>query len=51
MDRHIEKDEFGGKIEYKMTEVKKCPICRCVVLYNDIDHVNKTFLSNPNFDD
>ena len=32
MARHIEKDEFGGKIEYKITDVKKCPICRCVVL-------------------
>lgn len=28
MDRHVEKDKFGGDIEYQQSEIKRCPICR-----------------------
>jgi hypothetical protein len=31
MKRKDEKDEYGGVIEYKLSESKKCPICRHVV--------------------
>lgn len=28
MKRKVEKDQYGCDVEYKMSEVKKCPICR-----------------------
>ena len=49
MRRHIETDEFGNKIEYKIPEVKKCPVCRRDVDEADINHITQTFKSSPDF--
>ena len=48
MRRHIETDEFGNKIEYKIPEVKKCPVCRREVKDEDIQYITSTFKSTPN---
>jgi hypothetical protein len=37
MKRHVEKDEFGGDIEYKASEIKRCPICRSQASTADVD--------------
>jgi hypothetical protein len=37
MKRHVEKDEFGGEIEYKASEMKRCPICRSLASVDDVD--------------
>ena len=51
MKRHVEKDEFGGAIIYKLEAVKKCPICRKKVSEEDVDHIQKNYAENPSLDD
>ena len=51
MKRHVEKDEFGGSIFYKLEAVKKCPICRKKVSEEDVDHIKKNYIENPSLDD
>ena len=47
MKRHIEKDEFGGRVDYKLEDVKKCPICRKTVSDLDVSHIKKYYIENP----
>ena len=39
MKRVVEKDEFGCDIEYKMAEMKRCPICRREVQGEEIEYI------------
>ena len=36
MKRHVEKDEFGNPLPYKIKEKKFCPICRMEVTKSDV---------------
>ena len=47
MKRHIEKDEFGGIIEFKIHTIKKCPICRSVISLTDVEYVRLTVNKYP----
>lgn len=51
MQRKDEKDEHGGVIEFKLSESKKCPICRRVIDMQDIANLKATYDANPHFDD
>jgi hypothetical protein len=39
MKRHVEKDEHGGMITYKLEAKKRCPVCRKQVSSDDVEHV------------
>ena len=41
MRRVTERDEFGCDVEYKVPDVKKCPICRRVVEQSEIDYIKE----------
>ena len=41
MRRVTERDEFGCEVEYKVPDVKKCPICRRVVEQSEIDYIKE----------
>ena len=51
MKRHIEKDEFGGKITYKLEEKKRCPICRKLVSCDDVNHIRENYNKYPQLED
>ena len=51
MQRVCEKDEHGGKIEYSIPEIKKCPICRREVDEDEIEYITKQFSEHPDIDD
>ena len=36
MKRHVDKDEFGNPLPYKIKEKKFCPICRMEVTKSDV---------------
>ena len=39
MPRFAEKDQFGGVVEYKIPETKRCPICRRGVNQEEISYI------------
>ena len=51
MQRVCDKDEHGGKIEYSIPEIKKCPICRREVDGDEIEYITKQFSEHPEIDD
>ena len=51
MIRHIEKDSFGGRINYELEDVKRCPICRKEVSFDDVNHIKENYTNNPQLDD
>ena len=51
MPRFKEKDQFGGDIEYKLPDTKRCPICRREVAQEEIDYIQEEFKSHPDLDD
>jgi hypothetical protein len=51
MERKKEKDNFGCIIEYKIPEVKRCPICRREVQNEEIDYIDSLFQQHPEVED
>lgn len=51
MERKKEKDNFGCIIEYKIPEVKRCPICRREVQHDEIDYIENCFHQHPEVED
>ena len=51
MPRVPETDAFGGTIQYKLPEMKKCPICRRCVEDQEIQHICKQVVDHPEVDD
>jgi len=51
MNRHIEKDEFGGNVVYKLKSKKKCPICRMLVQQDDVNHIKDKYMHHPELED
>lgn len=47
MKRHAEWDEFGGVVEYKVAENKRCPICRRQVEQEEIDYIRQLYFKHP----
>lgn len=43
MERKKEKDNFGDVIEFKLPDVKKCPICRREVGSTEIVYIKNCF--------
>lgn len=39
MKRAKDRDEFGGEYEYKMQEMRRCPVCRREVEEKEINYV------------
>ena len=48
MRRHVETDEFGNKIEYKVPDEKLCPVCRRKATTEDVSYIETTFKADPN---
>jgi len=40
MERHKTKDSYGDTVEYKIPEVKRCPICRREVSPAEIEYIH-----------
>lgn len=51
MPRFKEQDQFGGVVEYKIPETKRCPICRREVGKEEIEYIQDEFKSHPDLDD
>jgi hypothetical protein len=51
MPRVSEKDKFGCPIEYKLPELKKCPICRREVEEAEIAYIMEQVKMHPEFED
>lgn len=51
MQRQSEKDKFGNTIEFKVPNVKRCPICRRDVEDQEIKHILELFKSHPEIED
>ena len=51
MPRKAEKDQFGCVLEYKLPEIKKCPICRRDVEMEEIEYVKSKITEHPEVDD
>jgi rubrerythrin len=51
MQRRPEKDDYGGTIEYKTPEIKRCPICRREVASAEITYIEKQFSLHPEVED
>ena len=39
MPRKSEKDNFGGVVEYKLPDIKRCPICRREVEEAEVEYI------------
>mmetsp|Transcript_28226 Transcript_28226/g.21098 ORF Transcript_28226/g.21098 Transcript_28226/m.21098 type:complete len:125 (+) Transcript_28226:344-718(+) len=51
MPRIVERDEFGLEVQFKMPEVKRCPICRREVTSEEITYIQSTFKKHPEVGD
>ena len=51
MPRTPATDDFGDQIEYKLPELKRCPICRRECNQDEVQFVQKLADANPEFDD
>lgn len=51
MPRKTEQDQYGCAIEYKLPEVKKCPICRRDVDAEEIQYIKEKMQEHPEIDD
>jgi len=51
MLRHVDKDEFGGDMIYKVPAIARCPICRSIVSEEDVMHVRDTYLNSNELED
>ena len=51
MVRHVEKDKFGGDVEYTQSEAKKCPICRQESDVDEIENIKLKYKMNPGLED
>ena len=51
MPRKAEKDNFGGVNEFKLPEIKRCPVCRREVEESEIEYIKDMFKEHPEVDD
>lgn len=51
MTRHVDKDKFGGDIEYIQSDEKKCPICRQESEIDEVENIKLKFNENPDLED
>ena len=51
MPRKAEKDQFGGFNEFKLPEIKRCPVCRREVDASEIEYIKELFKNHPEVDD
>jgi hypothetical protein len=51
MQRHVDKDEFGGDVIFKTPEIPRCPICSSIVSQEDVTHVRDTYLNTAGLED
>ena len=47
MPRHKDKDKYGDVIEYKLPEVKRCPVCRKEDSEAEINFIQKAYDQHP----
>mmetsp|Transcript_28134 Transcript_28134/g.27139 ORF Transcript_28134/g.27139 Transcript_28134/m.27139 type:complete len:118 (-) Transcript_28134:115-468(-) len=51
MKRVLERDEFGCEIDYKLSDLKRCPICRREVKQEEISYIQSQYKKHPEFGD